>query len=97
MNASEALKHAATSGSEAMLHAVTLAKRRDATGAELATWHPALVIGLGFAAGALLGRVVASHPKLSGAGAFVLALARATPADRLWRMWLGDDRAGTPP
>ncbi|HET9483760.1 MAG TPA: hypothetical protein VFO79_07375 [Xanthomonadales bacterium] len=89
MNAAEALKHAATCGSEAMLHARTIAQRRDATGKQLATWHPAAVIAAGVAAGALFGRIVANHPKLTGASAFAMTLLRAAPAETLWRMWGG--------
>ena len=95
MNAIEALRLANSSGSEAMLHASTLAKRRDVVGETIGTqWHPAVVIAVGFAAGALLGRVVASHPKLSGAGAFALAMLRTAPHETLWRMWgFGSDAA----
>jgi len=88
VNAIEALRLANSSGSEAMLHASTLAKRREVVGTTIGTqWHPAVVIGVGFVAGALLGRVVASHPKLSGAGAFLLAMMRTAPQETLWRMW----------
>ena len=87
MNAVEAIKLANACGSDAMLHARTLAKRRDETAEQLSTWHPAAIIGLGVLAGAVVGKVVANHPKLSGAGAFALTLLRAAPADTFWRMW----------
>ena len=95
MNALEALRLANSSGSEAMLHASTLAKRRAVVGEAIGTtWHPAVIVGVGFAAGALFGRVVASHPKLSGAGAFLLAMLRTAPHETLWRMWgFGPDEA----
>jgi len=96
VNATEALKHAAICGSEAMVHARTIAQRRDTTSEQLATWHPAAVIGLGVAAGALVGRIVASHPKLTGMSAFALSLMRAAPADTLWRLW-GGAGDGPPP
>jgi len=91
MNAVEAIKRANAFGSDAMLHACTLTKRRDSTAEQLATWNPALVIGIGLLAGAVFGKAVANHPKLSGAGAFALTLLRAAPADTLWRMWGGSD------
>lgn len=92
MNAVEAIKHANACGSDAMLHACTLTKRRDSTAEQLATWHPALVVGIGVLAGAVFGKAVANHPKLSGAGAFALTLLRAAPADTLWRMWGGSEK-----
>ena len=97
MNATEALKLAAARGSEAMVHARTISQRRDTTGRQLATWHPAAVIALGVAAGALVGRIVASHPKLTGMSAFAMALVRATPADTLWRLWGGGADEAPPP
>lgn len=95
MNALEALRRANSCGSEAMLHAGTLARRRASAGEAIgARWHPAVVVAVGFAAGALVGRVVASHPKLSGAGAFLLAMLRTAPQETLWRMWgFGPDAA----
>lgn len=87
MNAQEALKLANARGAELMLHARTLTERREANGDLFAGWHPAAVIAAGFAAGALFGRVVASHPKLSGLGAFALTLLRTAPAEQLWRLW----------
>jgi hypothetical protein len=96
VNATEALRQAATCGSEAMLHARTIAQRRVTTGQQLSTWHPAAVIAAGLAAGVLFGRLVASHPKLTGVGAIAMALLRATPADALMRLW-GDAGDDAPP
>ena len=96
MNAVEAMKRANSCGSDAMLHARTLSKRRDVTAEQLSTWHPTLVIGLGVLAGAVFGRAVANYPKLSGAGAFALSMLRTAPADTLWRMWGGNAQGGAP-
>ena len=91
MNAQEALKRANARGAELMLHATTLAERRESSGDVFANWHPAAIVAVGLAAGAVFGRVVANHPKMSGIGAFALTLLRAAPAEQLWRLW------GAPP
>lgn len=87
MNAIEALKLANSRGSVAMLHAQELSIRRRQLTDEIANWHPAQIVAVGFGAGALLGKLASRHPLVASLSTGVMAILRYAPADTLMRLF----------